>query len=84
LENEVPPSLIELLKVQDLGPKKAAIFWKQAGITSLADLEQAARADQLSSLAGMGAKSQAHILAGIEALKTGKKSTSDPQSADHC
>jgi len=73
LENEVPSTLIELLKVQDLGPKKAALFWKQAGITSLAELEQAARADKLSSLPGMGVKSQAHILAGIEALKQEKK-----------
>ena len=73
LENEVPSTLIELLNVQDLGPKKAALFWKQAGITSLAELEQAARADKLSSLPGMGVKSQAHILAGIEALKQEKK-----------
>ena len=73
LESEVPPTLIELLKVQDLGPKKVALFWKQAGITSLAELEQAAHADKLSSLPGMGIKSQAHILAGIEALKQEKK-----------
>ena len=72
LESEVPPALIELLKVQDLGPKKATLFWKQAGITSLAELEQAARADKLSALPGMGVKSQAHILAGIEALKQEK------------
>jgi DNA polymerase (family 10) len=73
LESEVPPTLIELLKVQDLGPKKAALFWKQAGITSLAELEQAARANKLSSLPGMGIKSQAHILSGIEVLKQEKK-----------
>ena len=73
LESEVPPTLIELLKVQDLGPKKAALFWKQAGITSLAELDQAARADKLRSLPGMGVKSQAHILAGIEALKQENK-----------
>jgi DNA polymerase (family 10) len=72
LESEVPPTLIELLRVQDLGPKKASLFWKQAGITSLAELELAARADKLSSLPGMGVKSQAHILAGIEALKQEK------------
>ncbi len=72
LEGEVPPTLIELLKVPDLGPKKASLFWKQAGITTLAELELAARADKLSSLPGMGVKSQAHILAGIEALKREK------------
>lgn len=73
LENEVPPTLIELLKVQDLGPKKAALFWKEAGITTLAELEQAARDDKLRSLPGMGVKSQAHILAGIDVLKQEKK-----------
>jgi DNA polymerase (family X) len=68
LKGEVPASLVELLKVPDLGPKKAAMFWKQAGITSLADLEAAAREGKLRSLPGMGEKSEARILAGIEAL----------------
>jgi DNA polymerase (family 10) len=73
LESEVPPSLIDLLRVPDLGPKKAALFWKQAGITNLEQLEKAARANKLSGLPGMGEKSQAHILAGIERLKQEKK-----------
>lgn len=69
LEQEVPPSLVELLQVPDLGPKKAAMFWKQAGIVDLAGLETAAREGRLRSLPGMGEKSEAKILAGIEALK---------------
>jgi DNA polymerase (family X) len=73
LESEVPPSLIDLLRVPDLGPKKAALFWKQAGITNLEQLEKAARTNKLSGLPGMGEKSQAHILAGIERLKQEKK-----------
>ncbi len=39
LENEVPPSLVDLLEVPDIGPKKVAMFWKQANITTLAELE---------------------------------------------
>ena len=31
LEAEVPPGLVEVLQVPDLGPKKAAQFWKQLG-----------------------------------------------------
>ena len=69
LEQEVPPGLVELLQVPDLGPRKAALFWKQAGITDLAGLEAAAREGRLSSLPGMGEKSEAKILSGIEALK---------------
>jgi DNA polymerase (family 10) len=68
LEAEVPPSLAELLKVPDLGPKKVAVFWKQLGITDLAGLESAAREGKLRSLPGMGEKSEAKVLAGIEAL----------------
>ncbi len=68
LEAEVPPALVEVLQVPDLGPKKAALFWKQAGVTNLAELEAAARAGKLRYLPGMGEKSEARILAGIEAL----------------
>lgn len=68
LESEVPPSLVDLLQVPDLGPKKAALFWKQLGVTNLAELETAAREGKLRHLPGMGEKSEARILAGIEAL----------------
>jgi DNA polymerase (family 10) len=68
LEGEVPPSLEALLQVPDLGPKKVALFWRQLGITDLAQLEAAARAGQLRDLPGMGEKSEARVIAGIEAL----------------
>ncbi len=68
LTEEVPLSLADLLQVQGLGPKKVAVFWKELDITTLENLESAARAGKLSSLPGMGAKSEAKIIAGIEAL----------------
>ena len=68
LSQEVPPSLAELLEVPDLGPKKVALFWKELGITDLAGLQAAAQAGDLQALPGMGQKSEAKILAGIEAL----------------
>ena len=68
LSSEVPPSLVDVLQVPDLGPKKAALFWKQLGIASLPELEAAARAGKLRDLPGMGEKSESRILAGIEAL----------------
>ncbi len=76
LGDEVPLSLVEMLKVPDLGPKKVALFWKQLGITNLAELEAAARAGKLRSLPGMGEKSEGRILAGIEALS--RRSTRIP------
>jgi DNA polymerase (family 10) len=68
LEEEVPPTLRDLIQVPDLGPKKAALFWKQLGVTNLEELDQAARAGKLRDLPGMGEKSESRIIAGIEAL----------------
>ncbi len=59
LTTEVPSSLVEVLKVPDLGPKKVRLFWQEAGVTTLADLEAAAQAGKLQDLPGMGAKSEA-------------------------
>ncbi len=69
LEAEVPVGLLDVLQVPDVGPRKAALFWKQAGVTSLAELEEAVKAGRIRQLPGMGEKSEARILAGIEALK---------------
>src|SRR4030066_2458858 len=76
LEKEVPRGLAELLQVPDLGPKKVALFLKQLGITSLSELESAARSGKMRNLPGMGEKSEVKIIAGIEAL--GRRSTRVP------
>ncbi len=68
LQAEVPLSLVTLLEVPDIGPKKVALFWKVLGITTLPELEFAAKEGKLRSLPGMGEKSEAKVLAGIEAL----------------
>jgi DNA polymerase (family 10) len=69
LKAEVPVTLAEVLAVQDVGPKKAALFWKKLNITTLAELEKAARGGKLRDLPGMGEKSEAKIIAGLEARK---------------
>ena len=68
LKAEVPPSLVEVLQVPDVGPKKAALFWRELGVTNIAELEAAARAGKLRTLPGMGEKSEAKVIAGIEAV----------------
>lgn len=66
LKSEIPPSLVTLLELQNLGPKKIALFWKALGITTLEELEAAARAQKLRALSGMGEKSEQKILKSIE------------------
>jgi DNA polymerase (family 10) len=70
LASEIPPGLIELLKIDGIGPKKAAQFWSEGGITSIEELEEAAKEGRLSSLSGMGSKSEQKIIDGIQALKS--------------
>jgi len=76
LKAQVPPGVVEMLQVPDVGPRKAALFWQELGITSIEALERAAREGRLRGLKGMGAKSEAKVLAGVEALKrrTGRTS----------
>ena len=69
LKAEIPIGLLEILKVGDVGPKKAARFWKELDITTVDQLETAAKNGELQQLSGMGAKSEARILESIEALK---------------
>jgi DNA polymerase (family 10) len=68
LKAEVPESLAGWLQVPGLGPKKIALIWKTLNITSLAELEAAAKEGKLRDLPGMGAKSEAAILEGIASL----------------
>lgn len=72
LKQEVPIGVVEMMRINGVGPKKAAMFWKELNITTIPALEQAAKADKLQALSGMGKKSQQKILDGIEALKRQK------------
>ncbi len=68
LKKEVPEGLAEWLKVPGLGPKKAALIWKELGITTLAQLDAAAREGKLRKLPGLGEKSETLIARGIASL----------------
>ncbi len=69
LGTELPLTLAGLMPVPDLGPKKIKLFYDELGIEDLAGLEKAAAEGLLRDLPGMGEKSEAKILAGIESLK---------------
>jgi DNA polymerase (family 10) len=58
--------LLEILQIRSIGPKKAALFYKELKIDNLEKLKAAALAHQLSSLPRMGEKSEQEILQAIE------------------
>ncbi|MDZ7844918.1 MAG: DNA polymerase/3'-5' exonuclease PolX [Anaerolineales bacterium] len=69
LTAEVPPTLIDLLEVPGLGPKRVALFWRELGVTTLEELKTAAQAEQLQSLEGIGPKTETNVLRGLESLQ---------------
>jgi DNA polymerase (family X) len=65
LKAAVPESVLALLRIPGVGPKKAAILHKELGIKTLADLKAACEALQVQTLKGFGEKTQKVILEGI-------------------
>jgi DNA polymerase (family 10) len=68
LAAEVPAGVVDMVHINGVGPKKAKLFWKELNITTVPDLEAAARSGKLRDLPGMGEKSEKKIIEGIEAL----------------
>jgi DNA polymerase (family X) len=72
LLKKYPPTLLEVMQLQGLGPKKTAILWKKFKAATVADVEKLAREEKLRDLAGFGEKSEQKIL---KATQFFKKST---------
>jgi DNA polymerase (family 10) len=66
---KVPRSLLDLLQLQTVGPQKVKLFYEQAQICTIDDLEAAAKEGRLRSLAGMNQKSEENILKAIEVYR---------------
>lgn len=69
LNAAIPAGVVALLNVPDMGPKRVKLLWEQAGITSLDELEAAARQGRLAGLPGVGKKLEEKIIANVETLK---------------
>lgn len=65
---EVPVGVVEIKRINGVGPKKARLFWEELDITSIEALKEAGEAGKLADLAGMGKKSQQKVLEGIDAI----------------
>jgi DNA polymerase (family X) len=68
LKEQVPLGVVNMMRVNGVGPKKAKLFWESLNITDVPALEKAAQGGQLRDLSGMGEKSELKILEGIAAL----------------
>src|SRR5579864_4332642 len=58
----VPPEVVAFMHLPGLGPKTAARIWQELGVTTLAGLKEAAEAERLRTLTGLGPRSEEKIL----------------------
>lgn len=76
LKDQVPPGVVEMIHIPDVGPKTAKRLWQELDVTSVDELRAAAEAGKIRALKGFGAKSEEKILRGIElAAKRGSDRT---------
>ena len=64
---EIPEDVVKFTKLPGLGPKTARKIWQELGVTTVADLRQAAEAQQLRTLAGVGAKLEESVIKALDA-----------------
>jgi DNA polymerase (family X) len=66
LLEKFPPTLLELLKIQGLGPKGIALVWEHCKVADIDGLEKLCKEQKLRELPRMGAKLEEKVLKSIE------------------
>lgn len=69
LRTKVPRGVVDMLRISGLGPKKAAVLFKELGITSLDMLKTAAESGTVAKLKGFGEKTAHGILEGLKNIE---------------
>jgi len=73
LEVRTPPALALLLNLGGLGPKRVQLLHQKLGITSTADLKEAAQSGKIKEIKGFGPKIEQLILEGLGHLSAAEK-----------
>lgn len=66
LLTHIPVSVLTLMRVPGVGPKKAAALHRELKISTLEELREACQANRVQGLKGFGAKTEQTILAGLD------------------
>ncbi|HEY6951767.1 MAG TPA: DNA polymerase/3'-5' exonuclease PolX, partial [Bacteroidota bacterium] len=68
LKASLPSGLLEMIRIQGLGPKRIKILFEKLKIKSIPELKDACEKHRLAKLDGFGEKTEENILKGIELL----------------
>ena len=67
---QIPLGVLEMIKISSVGPKTAAVLWREGGVTTVEDLKARIEAGTLKDLPGMGEKKMKKILENLAHLAT--------------
>ena len=69
MERQAPPSLLDVMRLPGVGPKRARLIWEKLGVADLAGLQAAAAAGRIAELPGFGERTQARLLEALAAKR---------------
>lgn len=69
LAAQVPAGVVAMMQAPDVGPKTVQRLWKELDITSVEEMQAAARQGRIRGLKGFGAKTEERILKSVELLE---------------
>jgi DNA polymerase (family X) len=69
LLKKFPATLLEVMSLQSLGPKKVAFLWSNFKAATVGDVEKLARDGKLRDVPGFGEKTEENILKAVETFK---------------
>jgi DNA polymerase (family 10) len=75
LKQKTPVDLEGLLAVEGIGPKTVGLLYQKLGIKTLEDLQRAAQEHKIREIKGLGPKTEANILSGVELAKRARGRT---------
>ena len=83
LQQQIPSGVVDMLRIQGVGPKKVSVFFNELHLTSLAELKAACEAGRISQLKGFGKKTEESILQNIDqaAASASRFSIADARAA---
>ena len=70
LRETYPPGTLDLVRIPEMGPKKAAALIAALGLRTLDDLERACLEGRVRGVKGFGERTEARILEGLRQVRT--------------
>ena len=80
LRAKVPSGVLEMLRIQGLGPKKVKVLYEKLKINSIVELREACEKQLLRSIEGFGTKTEENILKNITHLERNSDKHLYPQA----